>query len=252
MSPLARSFPVLSLLILAGCPSAPITPATPARPPLPESVVDWARGSQTLAPLPATGDRAALYSVGLHQPIAAGQREQPDCVPVTEVLPAPSPDGRKFALDTEHAVRVWLAPGATLEALQSFDPALGIQALLGFARLSDPLELLVAARPHGGQKIQLWKLTVAGRAVLHQAEVTGAPSFASMDAFFAAYTTPRCGPGGHDCLLQWHGPQQWMLEVETRPLGEQNDARPLGNDPFVDAVWAVPNQSMYVLVRCQI
>jgi hypothetical protein len=250
---LTRSIAALAVAgALAGC--SPVTPpagsAGSGTQPSPANVVDWARGPTQAAPEPRTGDRLQLVVLPKGQPIERGRRAHPECVAVKAVRPAPAPDPRIFFLDDRNVVQVRLAPGAKLTGLDGYDAALGVQYLLGFDRLASPLELLVGARPHGADRLQLWKLAVAGRTLVSQREVTGAPAFATMDAFFAAYSTPRCLEGGRDCLVPSHVSQQWFLELEAVPLGLQKPLQPLGDTPVTDVVWAVPGESMYLLVPC--
>jgi hypothetical protein len=224
----------------------------PGRAASPESVVDWARGSGTLAPRPRPGAGAGLFTVGKGQAMSNAVRVRPGCSQVVEVLPAPASDPRVFFLDAQNVVKVALTPGAQEEGLENDDPALGVLYLLGFARAASPLELLVAAKPHGADRIRLYKLTVAGRTLTQPAvEVTGTPAFDDVNAFFQAYSTPRCLEGGHDCLLQSPDAQQrWFLELEKSPQGDRDSLLPLGDVQLVDVVWNRPGETMYVLMPC--
>jgi hypothetical protein len=244
-----RSSAVLSLVVLVGCSTSPAGRAGSGRPPTEADVIDWARGSGELAPMPVTGYGVQLVTLAKGQPIEQKQRAHAECVPVKQVLPAPSPDPRIFFLDDKGVVQVRLAPGAKLTALDGADPALGVRQLLAFAKHASPLELLVAAQPQGADRPHLWKLTVADRTVLSQKEVVAASAFPSVEAFFATYGTPRCLEEDHECLRVRH-PSQWFLDIEATPGGAENELQRIGDVPIFDAVWAVPGKSLYLLVPC--
>jgi hypothetical protein len=230
---------------LLGCSSTP----APGVPPPPDNFIDWARGPGAKAPKPATGDRRLLLHEKL-APIASARPAHPKCFSASAFLPAPAPDPRIFFLDGRN-LSVRLAEGADPVPVDGFDPALRVQHILGFVRSASPLTMLVAALPEGARGVQFWELAIGGSTLQSMKQVTGAPAFAAMAAFFERYHVPRCLEGNKRCLSASHA-DGWFLDVQATPDSTTPETlEKLGDLPVFDAAWAAPDGSrIYLLVPC--
>jgi hypothetical protein len=228
----------------AGCSSAPRLTGG-SHPPV--DVISWACGPEQRTP-EARGDRRLLL-LPSSQPLGSARPVLRSCLPVESFLPAPPPDERIFLLIGGRLhVRV---PGAEPVPLPGSDPDLGVTHLLAFTKHQSPLEMLVSAKPRGSSSWQLWTLALEDRAIQSAKEVAMDARFASKEAFFAAYTAPRCLEGGRRCLVpRWDG-QRGYVEEEVFRDESSVTLEDLGGVRVADAAWASADGSqMYLLLPC--
>jgi hypothetical protein len=228
----------------AGCSGAPKLSGG-SHPPV--DVISWALGPEQLTP-EARGDRRLLL-LQSSQPIGSAKPVLRACLPVASFLPAPEPDERIFFLIGGRLyVRV---PGAEPVPLPGDDPALGVAHLLAFTKHASPLEMIVSAKPRGSSSWQLWALILEDRAIQSAKEIAMDGRFASKEAFFDAYSAPRCLDGGRRCLVpRWDG-QRGYIEEEVFRDESSVTLEDLGPFHVADAAWASADGSrMYLLLPC--
>jgi hypothetical protein len=215
---------------------------------LPVDVISWARGPEQLTP-GARGDRRLLL-LQTSQPLASATPVLRACLPAQSFLPAPA-DSRLFFL-VGGRLHVRRAPGEDPVLLPGSAPDLGVAHLLAFTKHASPLEMLVSAKPTGASSWQLWLLVVEDQGIQSARPVTMDPGLASKEAFFAAYTAPRCLDGGRRCLVpRWDG-QNGFLEEEASRDGSSKTIERTGGVEITDAAWASPDgTSLYVLLPCR-
>lgn len=240
--------------LTAACSSAPVAPAASAlgdaAPASALLVIRWALGSGSLAPMPRPPD-AYLFLTPAGQKPQAGTRLTGECIEAESFLPAPQGDPRLFFV-CKGALFVRPAEGQPLAPLMGAAPALTIRRLLAFKAAASPLELLVEARaPEGATPEQLWVITVGDRTILRQEPATGARAIpAQKEAFFQAYTSPRCQPGWHRCLsVSTDSEQMSQLDVEETRGMPPDKLQQLDGSDVLDAAWASSDErSIYFLM----
>ncbi len=216
-------------------------------------MIGWALGSDQLTGELPAGDRW-LVILPMPPSMGAPRGVLPKCVPATAFLPAPAPDPRIF-FQINGQLHVRRAPGEEPVLLAGSDPALGLTRLLAFDKHASPLEMLVAAKPEGATTEQLWLLTLEDRAIKEARLVTeerGFPGQESQEAFFAAYSAPRCLEGGLRCLSSSFDGQMSYVDVEEKRGQGRVTLQKLGETRVADLAWAAPDgSSVYLLVPCR-
>lgn len=240
-----------------GCAHAP-GPAQPAAGADASEVLHWALGVTHRAPEPHRADAYVLRlpiarSAPAPQPVAAwapaplppgGAR--PACFPARSFLPAS--DGRIFYVH-DGRVLVGDAAGSPPKPLGS-PPGVYVTQLLAFAKPDSPTRLLVAGRPSAGSRdVQVWELTTRNNEIVDAHLAAAEPTLRSKQAFFAAYTTPRCQQSDADCLLLSVDHAQAYLDKEPTRDADPIELAKLGEVDVRDAAWA-DTTSVLLLIGC--
>jgi hypothetical protein len=208
------------------------------------AVLRWALGVKHRAPQPRRADVYVLrHAIA---PAAPPRDAPPACFRAQAFLPAR--DGRIFYVE-DGRVLVGDAAGSPPKPLAGPTP-IHVTQLLAFAKQAAPTRLLVAGRPSAGVgEIQIWVLTVQGEGVVDARLASAEPALRSKQAFFAAYTTPRCLQGDADCLLLSIDHAQAYLDKEPTRDADPVELAKLGEMDVRDAVWADAT-SLLLLVGC--
>ncbi|WP_437805811.1 hypothetical protein [Sorangium sp. So ce1078] len=211
------------------------------------SVISWALGSGARGNYPASAD-AFLLLLPRGKPLQSAARVSSACVRATSILPAPPGDPRIF-LVVDGALHFLRAPGAQPEAALGNDPALRLTRLLAFRAEASPVQILAAALPRGASEEQIWSITVSDAAILRAQPAGDELALASQEAFFAAYTTPRCQAGGRDCLRFEDDERQTYIAVRPAPDAPLREVQALASTDVRDIAWGPGEEaSFYLLV----
>jgi hypothetical protein len=227
-------------LASSGCGSAPLRSSP---------VIGWAIGSDQLTGELPAGDRW-LVVLPMAPPYGGPRGVLQKCLPATGFLPAPAPDPRIF-FQVDGQIYVRRAAGEDPVLMAGSDPALGLTRLLAFDKHASPLEMLVAAKPEGATTEQLWQLTLEEKSIKQARLITADRGFPSQEAFFAAYSSPRCLEGGLRCLSSSFDGQVSYVDVEEKRGDGRTTLQRLGEARIADLAWASPDgAALYLLVPC--
>lgn len=245
------------LAVLAGCASGPVSPA--AGPVPPATVIDWAAGPEHLGG--GVPDDADTYLMVVPtETSAAGDLESDarasstpvtKCLHASSFLPAPAGDPRIFFL-VKGDVYVLQSAGQQPEPLRGNPLAIGVTRLLALEIGVSPSRLLVAAKPAGAPKEQLWILTVKDQAIVQVTPATEGRGLTGREAFFAAYRVPRCLDKDQRCLTTTSVQQSTYVDVERVRGRDPKTLLKLGQIDAIDAAWAsADGTSAYLLAVCR-
>jgi hypothetical protein len=222
-----------------------------------QTLLQWALGTDTRGDPPATADAyLLLFSKG--QPPASGTRLTPECAKISSILPDPRKDSQML-LVVDGALHI-LRPSESKPVPVALelpppvrlgnDPALRLTRLLGVRVQSSSLQILAAVSIKGESDPQVWALTFTDMAVVQAELLPNERVPRTQEEFFATHRSPRCQPGGKDCLILSYDGKQYHLDYEPKRGVKPQALQQLGSTAARDVAWKPGSESMYLVVHC--
>jgi hypothetical protein len=240
-------------MLAISCSSAQTPPQSAA------TVIGWALGPGHRAPSPPTGDRELVLlstpkasqdgAVMLSREALASETKPigSKCTRATSLIAVPG-DSRVF-LAINGALYMQQRSGKAAVPLEGFNPSLRITRFLGTA--TSPLRVLAAVERNNAAAEEVWMFTVNGTTIQATARTDSMDALMNIQKFFGTFSSPKCLPGGKNCLVLTHDHGDVHIDVEPSRGEPLVPFRRLNDTSVHDVAWATSDgKSIYLLIGC--